>query len=415
MAKELKIQATTVFQRNWDATTRFVINIGGSRSTKTYSILQLLIVKALESTEPLVISIVRKSLPSLRISVMRDFFNILKQLDLYNEELHNKTENTYQLNNSLIEFFSIDDAQKRRGTKRDILFVNEANEITYEDFFQLNIRTTTQVYFDFNPSETFWYNDQIQTRDDITIIHSTYKDNPYLNDDQIKEIERLQHTDLQYYQIYALGEFAGAIDRIYSYTPLDDIPVDRGAKLVALGLDFGYTNDPTTLVEVWRQGDNIYLNELIYQTGLTNSDIGDLMSEYGVDRTIEIIADSAEPKSIEEIRRYGFNIKPAIKGPDSIKNGIDILKRNRLFVTKQSTNLIKELNNYKWITDKNGNKLNKPVDMFNHALDAVRYVALNKMKQGNTGVYNISIVGRDGELSRAATGQQNLKTTYAIR
>jgi len=415
MAKELKIQATTVFQRNWDATTRFVINIGGSRSTKTYSILQLLIVKALESTEPLVISIVRKSLPSLRISVMRDFFNILKQLDLYNEELHNKTENTYQLNNSLIEFFSIDDAQKRRGTKRDILFVNEANEITYEDFFQLNIRTTTQVYFDFNPSETFWYNDQIQTRDDITIIHSTYKDNPYLNDDQIKEIERLQHTDLQYYQIYALGEFAGAIDRIYSYTPLDDIPVDRGAKLVALGLDFGYTNDPTTLVEVWRQGDNIYLNELIYQTGLTNSDIGDLMSEYGVDRTIEIIADSAEPKSIEELRRYGFNIKPAIKGPDSIKNGIDILKRNRLFVTKQSTNLIKELNNYKWITDKNGNKLNKPVDMFNHALDAVRYVALNKMKQGNTGVYNISIVGRDGELSRAATGQQNLKTTYAIR
>ena len=415
MAKELKIQATTVFQRNWDATTRFVINIGGSRSTKTYSILQLLIVKALESTEPLVISIVRKSLPSLRISVMRDFFNILKQLDLYNEELHNKTENTYQLNNSLIEFFSIDDAQKRRGTKRDILFVNEANEITYEDFFQLNIRTTTQVYFDFNPSETFWYNDQIQTRDDITIIHSTYKDNPYLNDDQIKEIERLQHTDLQYYQIYALGEFAGAIDRIYSYTPLDDIPVDRGAKLVALGLDFGYTNDPTTLVEVWRQGDNIYLNELIYQTGLTNSDIGDLMSEYGVDRTIEIIADSAEPKSIEELRRYGFNIKPAIKGPDSIKNGIDILKRNRLFVTKQSTNLIKELNNYKWITDKNGNKLNKPVDMFNHALDAVRYVALNKMKQGNTGVYNISIVGRDGELSRAVTGQQNLKTTYAIR
>ena len=415
MAKELKIQATTVFQRNWEATSRFVINIGGSRSTKTYSILQLLIVKALESTEPLVISIVRKSLPSLRISVMRDFFNILKQLDLYNEELHNKTENTYQLNNSLIEFFSIDDAQKRRGTKRDILFVNEANEITYEDFFQLNIRTTTQVFFDFNPSETFWYNDQIQTRDDITIIHSTYKDNPYLNDDQIKEIERLQHTDLQYYQIYALGEFAGAIDRIYSYTPLDDIPVDRGAKLVALGLDFGYTNDPTTLVEVWRQGDNIYLNELIYQTGLTNSDIGDLMSEYGVDRTIEIIADSAEPKSIEELRRYGFNIKPATKGPDSIKNGIDILKRNRLFVTKQSTNLIKELNNYKWITDKNGNKLNKPVDMFNHALDAVRYVALNKMKQGNTGVYNISIVGRDGELSRAATGQQNLKTTYAIR
>jgi len=414
MPRDLNIQATTVFQNNWDATTRFVVNIGGSRSTKTYSILQLLIVKALESVEPLVISIVRKSLPSLRISVMRDFFNILKSLDLYNEELHNKTENTYHLGNSIIEFFSIDDAQKRRGTKRDILFVNEANEITYEDFFQLNIRTTTQVYFDFNPSEIFWYNDQIQTRDDITIIHSTYKDNPYLNDDQIKEIERLQHTDKQYYQIYALGQFAGSIDRIYQYIPVDDIPVDV-AKLVALGMDFGFTNDPTTLVEVWKDNrDNIWLNELVYEQGLTNGDIAALLGQYGVDKYIEIIADSAEPKSIEELRRFGYNIKPAHKGPDSINNGIDILKRHIIHVTKQSVNLIKELNNYKWVTDKNGNKLNKPVDMFNHALDAVRYVALNKMKVENKGRYNISIVGRDGELSRAITGQQNSKT-YAIR
>ena len=200
--QELKIQATTVFQKNWEANSRYVVNIGGSRSTKTYSILQLLIVKALENTEPLVISIVRKSLPSLRISVMRDFFDLLKQFDLYNAELHNKTENTYQLNNTLIEFFSIDDAQKRRVTKRDILFVNEANELNWEDFFQLQIRTTTQVFMDFNPSEQFWYNEQIRSRNDITTIHSTYKDNPYLNEDQIHEIERLQYTDLQYYQIY---------------------------------------------------------------------------------------------------------------------------------------------------------------------------------------------------------------------
>jgi len=234
MPRELQIQATTVFQKNWETKTRFVVNIGGSRSTKTYSILQLLIVKALESVEPLVISIVRKSLPSLRISVMRDFLDILKQLDLYNSENHNKTENTYLLNNTLIEFFSIDDAQKRRGTKRDILFVNEVNELSWEDFFQLNIRTTQQVFMDFNPSETFWYNDQIQHRNDVTTIHSTYKDNPYLNEDQINEIERLQHTDLQYYQIYALGEFAGQVDLIYTYIPVDDIPT-FGAKLVALG------------------------------------------------------------------------------------------------------------------------------------------------------------------------------------
>ena len=413
MGRELKIQATTVFQNNWDASTRYVVNIGGSRSTKTYSILQLLIVKALESTEPLVISIVRKSLPALRISVMRDFFTILKQLDLYDAELHNKTENTYQLNQSMVEFFSIDDAQKRRGTKRDILFVNEANELDWEDFFQLQIRTTTQIFLDFNPSETFWYNDQIQSREDVTTIHSTYKDNPYLNDDQVNEIERLQYTDKQYYQIYALGQFAGSFDRIYQYIPIDDIPTNV-AKLVALGMDFGFTNDPTTLVEVWKDGrDGIYLNELIYEQGLTNGDIAALLGQYGVDKYIEIIADSAEPKSIEEIRRFGFNIKPAHKGPDSVNNGIDILKRHVIHVTKQSINLIKELNNYKWFTDKNNNKLNKPVDMFNHALDAVRYVALNKLKVSNQGNYNISIMSNDGSISKITTGQSH--KTYSIR
>lgn len=413
MGRELKIQATTVFQNNWDASTRYVVNIGGSRSTKTYSILQLLIVKALESTEPLVISIVRKSLPALRISVMRDFFNILRSLDLYDAELHNKTENTYQLNQSMVEFFSIDDAQKRRGTKRDILFVNEANELDWEDFFQLQIRTTTQIFLDFNPSETFWYNDQIQPREDVTTIHSTYKDNPYLNDDQVNEIERLQYTDKQYYQIYALGQFAGSFDRIYQYIPIDDIPTNV-AKLVALGMDFGFTNDPTTLVEVWKDGrDGIYLNELIYEQGLTNGDIAALLGQYGVDKYIEIIADSAEPKSIEEIRRFGFNIKPAQKGPDSVNNGIDILKRHVIHVTKQSINLIKELNNYKWFTDKNNNKLNKPVDMFNHALDAVRYVALNKLKVSNQGNYNISIMSNDGSISKITTGQSH--KTYSIR
>jgi len=409
MGRELKIQATNVFERNWEANTRFVINIGGSRSTKTYSILQLLIVKALESVEPLVISVVRKSMPSMRITVMRDFFDILKQLDLYNVELHNKTENTYLLNNTLIEFFSIDDAQKRRGSKRDILFVNEANELSAEDFFQLNIRTTNQVFIDFNPSETFWYNDQLENRDDITIIHSTYKDNPFLPDEQVYEIERLQHTDQQYYQIYALGQFAGSFDRIYQYIPVDDIPVNS-AKLVALGMDFGFTNDPTTLVEIWKDNDDLYLNELIYERGLTNQDIANRLGEYEVDKYIEIIADSAEPKSIEEIRRMGFNIKPAQKGPDSVLNGIDILKRHKLHVTKQSVNIIKEINNYKWVTDKDGNKLNKPVDMFNHSLDAVRYVALNKLKTNKSGVYNISIVGKDGDLSRISTGQSQLKT-----
>jgi phage terminase large subunit len=202
------------------------------------------------------------------------------------------------------------------------------------------------------------------------------------------------------------------MDLVYQYTPIDDIPVNS-AKLVGLGMDYGFTNDPTTLVEVWKNNDSVYLNELLYERNLTNQDIADKLSEYGVDRYIEIIADSAEPKSIEEIRRSGFNIKPATKGPDSVLNGIDILKRHRIHVTKQSVNLIKELNNYKWITDKNGNKLNKPVDAFNHALDAVRYVALNKMKVDNQGRYNISIVNSDGSSIRNNVGQSTSR--YLIR
>lgn len=392
MSRELTIKATEVFQKNYDATKRFVVNIGGSRSTKTYSILQLLIVKALSSEEPLTISVVRKSFPSLRISVMRDFFNILKELDLYSVENHNKSEHTYTLGQTIIEFFSIDDAQKRRGTKRDILYVNEANELTSEDFFQLQVRTTTQIYMDFNPSEYFWFNTELESREDVQVIKSTYKDNPYLNEDQVKEIERLQFTDYQYYQIYALGEFAGDVDLVYTHTVVDTIPTDK-AKLIALGMDFGFTNDPTTLIEVWKQGEDLYLNEILYDTNLTNSDIAEKLREAGVDRYMEIIADSAEPKSIEEISRMGFNIKPAMKGPDSIKNGIDILKRHKINVTKESTNLIQEFRRYKWVTNKEGQKLNKPIEQWNHALDAVRYVALNKLKEAKTGRYAISILG----------------------
>lgn len=389
---EVKIQATEVFQKNYNATKRFVVNIGGSRSTKTYSILQLLIVKALSSEQPLLISIVRKSFPSARITVMRDFFDILKSLDLYDESKWNGTEKSYELGDSIVEFFSIDDPQKRRGSKRDILYINEANELTSEDFFQLQVRTTQQIFLDFNPSEYFWYNDQLEGREDVDIIRSTYRDNPYLNDAQINEIERLQFTDHQYYQIYALGQFAGDVDLVYTHNIVDDIPVDQ-AKLVGLGLDWGYSNDPTTLVEVWKHNDSVYLNEILYDTNLTNSDIAEKLKEAGVDRYVEIIADSAEPKSIEEIRRMGFNIKPALKGPDSVNNGIDILKRFKLNVTKESTNLIQEFRRYKWIVDKDGNKLNKPIDAYNHALDAIRYVALNNLKEQKKGAYAISIVG----------------------
>jgi phage terminase large subunit len=391
MSKEITIQASRIFEENYNATERFVVNIGGTRSTKTYSLLQVLIVKCLEAVEPLTISVVRKSFPSLKISAMRDFYDIIKSMGLYSEENHSKQNNTYLLNNCLVEFLSIDDSEKKKGSKRDILYINECNELEWADFSALNLRTALSVYLDFNPSELFWFQDKLQHRKDVKVIHSTYLDNPFLTDTQIKEIEMLKETDEQYWQVYGLGQYAGNRKLIYQYQVCDNIPTS--AKMLALGCDFGFSNDPTALIEAHVEGVDLYLNELIYERNLTNNDLAAVMNHIGIDRYTDIICDSAEPKSIEELRRLGFNTKPVVKGADSVNNGIDILKRYRIHVTKESVNLINEFNRYKWVEDKNGVMLNKPIDAFNHALDAVRYIALMKLSETkrNTGKYNISV------------------------
>jgi len=394
VSRELNIQATPVFQKNWSATKRFVVNQGATRSSKTYSILQVLICKALISEFPMTISIVRKTLPALKKSVLRDFIQILESMDLYDETNHNKTDNTYELNNTIFEFFSIDNAVKYRGSKRDILFVNEANELIFEDIFQLQVRTTQQIFLDFNPSDNqSWIYTLIDDRkEEVDFIKSTYKDNTFLEQSIIEEIEKLQFTDPDYWRIYGLGERGTSRDVIFQFTEIEDIPVET-AKLVGIGLDFGFTNDPTACVEVWKHENNLYLNEMLYEKGLTNDQIAQRMIEVGVTRFMDIVADSAEPKSIAELQRYALKVRPAAKGPDSIANGIDILKRHRIHVTKQSTNLITELQRYKWSKDTSGNLLNRPVDLWNHAIDAVRYIALNMLKIQNQGKYNISIGG----------------------
>jgi len=400
---EVKLEVTPVFQKNWDSNKRFVINQGATRSSKTFSILQVLILRALNSDFPLTISIVRKTLPALKKSVLRDFINILDSLGLYDPSQHNKTDNTIQINNSLFEFFSIDNAQKYRGSKRDILYVNEANELSYEDIFQLQIRTAQQIFLDYNPSDNqSWIYDLIDERtEEVDFIKSTYKDNPFLEQVLIDEIERLKDTDDDYYRIYGLGERGNSRDLVYQYHEVEDIPTDK-AQLVALGLDWGYSQDPTAVVEVWKAGENLYLNEVLYERGLTNYDISTKLNQLGVLRIHDIVADSAEPKSIEELNRYGFKVKAAMKGPDSINNGIDILKRYRIHVTSSSTNLIKEFQRYKWLKDSQGNLTNRPIDAFNHALDAVRYVGLNMLKKSNQGKYNISILGA-GEIQHKFT------------
>lgn len=384
----LKIKTSNVFERNYNASTKIIVNQGGTRSGKTYSLCQLLIVKAFESSGKR-FSIVRKSLPSLKLSVMKDFFEILNNLNLYNEANHNKSDHTYMLNNNSFEFISLDQPQKKRGTKRNYLFCNEANELTWEDFFQLIIRTEEKVYIDYNPSDTHhWIYDKVLGREDCTFIKSTYRDNPFLADELVNEIERLEHIDEEYWKIYGLGERGFSKSIIFNKVQvIGTIPSD--AKEVAIGLDFGYTNDPTALIEVYEYEGALIFNELIYERGLTNQDIAKSLHNFGIDRRRPIYGDSAEPKSIEEIYRLGFNIKPASKGRDSINIGIDLLKRYNLKVTSKSSNLISEFNSYKWQEDKNGYLINKPIDNYNHGIDAIRYAVIMTKSRPNIGRYAI--------------------------
>ena len=387
---EITLQATPVFEMNYGATSRYVVNQGGTRSSKTYSILQVLILKALESNIPLTISIVRKTLPALKKSVLKDFIAILESMQLYNPDDYNKTEGTYVLNSSVFEFFSVDNEQKIRGSKRNYLFLNEANELSYEDFFQLQIRTTEQIFADYNPSDNIsWIYDLVEQRaDDVSFFKTTYKDNTFLDESIVKEIEKLRDTDEDYYRIYGMGERGGSRELVYNFHMCQRVP--DYAQLLGIGVDFGFTNDVTAIVQVYRHEQNVYVNELIYQTHLTISDIVSMLKQYGIDRQ-EMIADWSEPRSVEELKRAGFNIKSTTN--KSINQGIDVLKRFKLHVTEDSTNVINELQRYKWLKDKDGLMLNKPIDAFNHAMDAMRYVALMKLTNPNQGKYNISIVG----------------------
>lgn len=368
---------------------RIVVNQGGTRSGKTYSILQLLIEWAfLNKNMGYTISVCRKTYPALRTSAMRDFINILKSENMYDESKHNMSSAEYHLFGNLVEFISVDQPQKIRGRKRHILFINEANELSWEDFFQLNIRTTYKVVVDYNPSDEYhWIYDNLLPRDDVDFFKTTYLDNPFLTELEVLEIERLKETDSYYWQVYGLGERGQSPSVIFTSSEYDNIP--DGANLLGYGLDFGFSNSPTALVACYLYQDMLFFEELIYQTGLTNSDLAAKMKELSIPRTQRIVADSAEPKSIEELHRMGFNIHPCFKGKDAINLGIDIMKRYKLRAHKGSLNLIKEFRNYKWQQDKNGKILNEPVKMFDHLMDACRYLVLDRLSRPNVGKYAV--------------------------
>jgi phage terminase large subunit len=382
---QIKLKTNKVFRHLEESAAKIVVQQGGTRSGKTYNIILWIIFSYCQKNEGKIITICRKTYPALRGTVMRDFLTILKDHEIYSEEDHSKTASEYKLNGNTIEFISLDMPQKIRGRKRDLLFANEANELNFEDWQQLLFRTNEKVIIDFNPSEEFhWIYDHVLPRKDVEFFQTTYKDNPFLGAEIKAEIERLKEIDENYWRVYGLGERGQGRSLVYNFTTIKQIP--EQAKLISYGLDFGYSNDPTSLVRTYVLDDNMYVDELMYRTGMTNRDIANEMKTLGLDRSNEIFADSAEPKSIEEIYRMGWNVKPTIKG--SINIGIDIIRRYKLHATESSFNLIKELRNYKYIEDKNGNITNNPVDNFNHALDALRYSVVNKISKSHLGRYS---------------------------
>jgi phage terminase large subunit len=318
---------------------------------------------------------------------MRDFIDILKQYKIYNENSHNKSSSEYMLNNNLVEFISVDQPQKIRGRKRDLLFINEGNELDFEDWQQLVFRTQEKIVIDYNPSDEYhWIYDKVLNRDDVDFYKTTYLDNPFLNKSIITEIERLRYTDEQYWQIYGLGEKGISKATIFNYHEVQGIPED--ADFIAFGSDAGYTNDPTTLVSVYKKDYNLYIQEHLYRTMMTTKDINDVYKEVGVGRN-PIYFDSAEPRLIDELRRMGWNVQPSLKGRDSVNAGIDLLRRFKIHITSDSNNVIQEFRNYKWIEDKSGKLTNTPVDKNNHTIDAIRYATYSILSRPNFGKYAV--------------------------
>ena len=381
-----KIKVNKVYGHLKRSKKKIIVEQGGTRSGKTYNILLWIIFYYCGRNIGKTITIARKTFPAARSSVMRDFLEILKAAEIYREENHNKSSHEYMLNGNRVEFISMDQPQKIRGRKRDLAFLNEANELTFEDWQQIVFRTSDRIILDYNPSDTFhWIYDRVIPREDCDFYQTTYLDNPFLDATIKSEIERLRDTDDDYWRVYGLGERGTSRATIFQFGVVDE---PKG-KLLSIGMDFGFTNDPTAIVKVYQEGSNLYIQELLYHTNLTNQDISDKFTLLGLTRYDEVWADSAEPKSIEELHRMGWNVKPTAKGSDSIMAGIDILKRHKLFVTKESLNVIKELQNYKWQEDKNGNLLNKPIDSYNHAVDALRYATFNRLSRPNYGRYAI--------------------------
>lgn len=381
----MPIQPTTCFEKIAALTKELRIIQGGTSAGKTYSILLYLIYYCLNPKLSLDISIVAESLPVLKRGAMKDFEDILKANNWYKEEDHNKTDRIYKIGNSSVQFFGAEDASKLRGARRDILFINECNNVSFDVFQELNIRTRMFTILDYNPTAPFWATQELAEQDNAELIVVTYKDNEFLEQKIIDDIESWEEKGLTnpYYanrwKVMGLGLIGQQMGAVYSdWSEIESVPL--GAELVGSGMDFGFTNDPTTLISVYKYNNEIIVDEKIYQKGLLTKDLTSLIRNTDASHGL-IYADSASPQNIAELKAQGFAVLPVFKGKDSINYGIGLIQEQHFKVTSRSVNLIKELQNYIWAIDREGNTLNVPIDDWNHGLDALRYLFLMKFNK----------------------------------
>lgn len=352
---------------------------GGTSASKTVSILLYLIDLAQRDIEPTVTSIVSESFPHLKRGVMRDFNSIMEEHGYFVPTRWNKTDYVYTFETgSTLEFFSADQPGKVRGPRRDRLFINEANNIPYEIFDQLEVRTKELIFLDWNPTTEFWYYDKVALRSDVEFIVLTYKDNEALDPAIVASIEQRKDRK-DWWKVYGEGQLGEIDGKIYrDWAIIDDIP--HVARLERYGLDFGYTNDPSAICGVYYCNGGYILDEILFQKGMSNKQLADVLKSQPQPQVL-VVADSAEPKSIDEIKSYGINIVGAEKGEDSVRNGIQLVQSQRISVTKRSVNIIKEYRNYLWETDRNGTVLNVPEHAFSHSMDAIRYAMASIIKK----------------------------------
>lgn len=390
----MKVNEELFIANRCDEDNRIFVNQGGTSSGKTYCIMQVLFDLAVSSPNQ-IITVVGQDLPNLKAGALRD----AKMIRAMEEGLtrffrvNDSSSQLIGLNNSVIEFKSYQNEQDARSGKRDYLFINEANGVPYPIFQQLEMRTRKKVYIDYNPSERFWVHDNVLGGKDVKLIISDHRGNMFLSEAEHERIEGIKDPEL--WKVYARGKTGKLSGLVFPNFRIVDTMPDRDAwRLDVYGLDWGFTNDPTALVHVVLAHGELWLQCLIYETGMTNQMIAARCKDLGLSRKDVIIADCAEPKSITELRNEGLKVLPSTKGRDSIRTGIDVMRRYNLNIVRPSSGMVREFSSYKWKTDRSGDNTNEPIDLFNHAIDAVRYVALAYLmtkRRGTPKAHNIAL------------------------